>query len=312
MKINKLLIAMIILLVATNFVTISKLQTLENSVSNLNNSIFRLDRELDNINGNVSRTLNEFTAEHTWTRKTRAQAVGYNKEEMTAGVDIEVTFNELQNDENIYIFVQAIEGDFQDQIEVTKTISKNLILNYYLDLPIGRDYKLSVVGESTELKRSESLGDVRLSRMMDDVVYVEGFGWEVKVDESNKLESVGMDITIHSVFEKDPFISEYFRNKEIVNIRGEIYANDVLLDTIEFLEDENWGISGLDSLGNLIEEESGVLAFKLGSAGDHFIDIHGKYVFKKSIVETQKVDVYVILTDNQGEEHGYQLYHIFE
>lgn len=311
MKTNKLLIGIIILLLGTTFFTNSKLRDLENSVSTLNNSIFRLDRELDNINGNVSRTLNEFTAGKTWVRKTQAQAVRYNEEEMTAGVDIELVFNELRNDEKIYIFIQAADGDFQDQIDVTKAISKNLIFNYSLELPIGRDYKLSVVGESAVLKRSESLGDVRLSRMMEDVIYVEGFGWEVKMDESNKLESVGMDITIHSVFEKDPFVSEYFRNKEIVNVRGEIYADDVLFDTIEFFKDENWNISGLDLLGNPIEENS-MLAFKLGSAGDHFIDIHGKYLFKKSIAENQKVDVYVILTDNQGEEYGYQLYHIFE
>jgi hypothetical protein len=312
MKTNKLLIGIIILLLVTTFFTNSKLRDLENSVSNLNNSIFRLDRELDNINGNVSRTLNEFTAENTWTRKTQAQAVRYNKEEMTAGVDIEVAFNELQNDEKIYIFVQATDGSFQNKIDATKMISNSLTFDYSLDLPIGRDYKLSVLGESSESKRSEFIGDVRLSRMMEEVVFIEGFGWEVKIDESNNYESVGMDITIHSVFEKDPFISEYFRNNDIVDVRGEIYADDVLLDTIEFFKDENWNISGLDSLGNPMEEENGVLAFKLGSAGNHFIDINGKYLFRKPVAENQRVDVYVILTDNQGEEHGYQLDHIFE
>jgi hypothetical protein len=55
---------------------------------------------------------------------------------------------------------------------------------------------LLVAGESTVVKRSESFGDVRLSRMMEDVIYVEGFGWQVKMDESNKLESVGMKIGI--------------------------------------------------------------------------------------------------------------------
>lgn len=103
MKTNKLLIGPIILLLVTTFFTNSKLRDLENSVSTLNNSIFRLDRELDRINGNVSRTLNEFTDGKNWVRKAQAHAVSYNEGEMTAGVDIELAFNELQNDEKIYI-----------------------------------------------------------------------------------------------------------------------------------------------------------------------------------------------------------------
>jgi hypothetical protein len=125
MKTNKLLIGPIILLLVTTFFTNSKLRDLENSVSTLNNSIFRLDRELDRINGNVSRTLNEFTDGKNWVRKAQAHAVSYNEGEMTAGVDIELAFNELQNDEKIYIFIQAADGDFQDQIDATKAISKN-------------------------------------------------------------------------------------------------------------------------------------------------------------------------------------------
>ncbi len=312
MKTNKLLISIIILLLFTNFLTHSKLRNLENKVSNLNNSVVRLDNRIGNISGDVSRVLDNFMAENAWTRKVRAQAVRYNEEEMTAGVDIEVEFNELRNDEKIYIVVQDTEGAYQDKIDATEAMNSSLNLDYSLELAIGRDYVLSIVGESAESKRSESLGDVRLNYMMKEILFVDGYIWGVEVDEKNTYKSVGMDIMINSNFDKDPFIADYFRNRKIVDVRGEIYADDVLVDTIEFLQDENWYISGQDPSEEPLEEDYVMPVFEFGIESMLQLDINGEYIFNKPVTKNQMMEMLVVFTDNQGDEYRYQLYHIFE
>lgn len=311
MKNNKLLTAILVLLLISNAFTYGKVSRLENEISGLNNTLYRMNDRIGNISGDVSRVMADFKAENSWTRKVRAEAVRYNDEEEMAGVEIEVEFNELRKDETLTILIHDAQGALVEGLDMTEVMNNSMSLKYTTDLAMGRDYYLSLVGESAEVKRSEDLGVIRLFSMMEKVIYVDGFGREIEFDESGHYKSIGMDIMVGTVFDKDPFISDYFRDREIVNLRGEVYADDVLIDTIDLLNDENWDILGIDEESCEADQEIALSNLKPGYSEGYNLDITGKYAFTSQVAKNQQVELFVVVTNNQGEEYGYQLYHIF-
>jgi hypothetical protein len=323
MKSNKLLLVIAVILLFTNYLTYSSIDNLENRISNLNNSLSRLDNRISNISGDVSRSLDEFKAENSWTRNTQARAMHYNEEIMTASVDIEVEFNELRNDEKVYIVIQDSEGNTQDKIDVTEAMKNSLNLDYSLDLAIDNDYELSIIGETTELKRSESLGEINLKSRIQQLFYVDGHRWDVEYDDNSNYKSIGINIMIDSAFQKEDFIEDYFKSRKIVDIQGEIYVDDVLFDTVDFLNDENWNFDDLSNQDNDNKEEEAVretpamqegmvLLFAIDGKSEYFINIAGTYTFEKPVNPQQKVQMFVIFKDNQGDEYRHPLYNIFE
>lgn len=312
MKNNKILIVVIVLLLATNLLTYMKVGRLEDNLNRVKNNLSGIDRSIGEISNNVSRELYEFKTENAWTRKARAEAVSYNEESETAEVKVEVEFNELGKDELIYVVVQDSQGSIVKQMDVTSELKDSLNLVSDFDLAMGQDYTLSILAESNVAKRSEELGSVRLSNIMKEVLYVDGHIWEIEYDENGDYKSASMDIMIHTFMAKESFIGDYFKNREIVSMVGEIHADERLLETIDFTENDEWHISG-DSLQSGSEEQKNQLPeLKLGSVDDSFMNIHGTYIFDKPITSDQQVEVHVVLTDNQGETYRYVLPYMFQ
>ena len=320
MKSNKLLLVIAVILLFTNYLTYSAINNLENRISNLNNSISRLDNRISNISGDVSRSLSEFTAENSWTRKAQARAMHYNDETMSAIIDVEVEFNELRNDEKIYIVIQDSEGNTQDKIDVTEAMKNSLNLDYSLDLAIDNDYELSIIGETTELKRSESLGEINLKSKIQQLFYVDGHRWDVEYDDNNNYKSIRIDIMIDSAFQKEDFIADYFKSRKIIDIQGEIYVDDALFDTVDFLNDENWNFEDLNNQDNDNVEEvrevpamqEGMLPlFEINATSKYFINLSGNYIFEKAVNPQQKIQMIVIFKDSQGDEYRNLVYGVF-
>lgn len=311
MKTNKILMIAIILLIATNFLTYSKVGRLEDELSRVNNTLYRMSDRIEDISGDVSRQLYEFKLENAWTRKAGAEAVSYNEKDQTAGVKVEVEFNELGKDERVFIVVQDSQGSIVKKTDVSNKMDDSLNLVTYLDLALGVDYTLSIVAESNEAKRSQDLGTVRLANVMQEVLYVDGHSWEIQFDEYGNYKSASMDIMLHTNFSKKPFIADYFENRELVGFMGEVYVEDRLMDTIDFALEE-WQISGDYKQSNTTENKSQLPKLRLGSDEDSFWDINGTYTFDEPVEANRQVEVHVVLTDNQGEAYRYVLPYMFE
>jgi|GEM_PF-2949576 len=311
MKNNKILMIVIILLLATNFLTYSRVGRLEDELSRVNNTLYRMSDRIEDISGDVSRQLYEFKLENAWTRNARAEAVSYNEKDQTAGVKVEVEFNELGKDELVSIVVQDSQGSIVKRADVTNKMDDSLNLVSFLDLAIGQDYTLSIVAESNVAKRSEDLGTIRLGNIMKEVLYVDGHSWEIQFDENGNYKSASMDIMIHTFFSKEAFIEEYFKNRDIVGFIGEVYVGDQLIDTIDFTSEE-WQFSGDYKQLSSTDTKSQLPKLRLGTDDDSFWDIHGTYTFDKPIASNQQVDVHVVLTDNQGDDYRYVLPYMFE
>lgn len=317
MKSNKNLIILIIFLLLTNYLMVSKIDQLENRIANLGNSVYRLDDGMNRISGDISRSLNEFKVENSWTRKARASASRYNEEEQTATVHVEVAFNELRIGEKIYIHVQESEGSKLEKIDVTPALNNGLNLDYTLNLSIDHDYALSVVGESTESKRSVALEDIALNSMIRKFLIVDSYGWQVEADESEQYKSVGIDIIIHSYLEKNEFIASYFQKRQISDIYGEVYVDDVLFDSIDFLHDEAWQVSGIEMEDENKKTELSVMnkgtlpIFEFGVRSPDDLTISGVYTFDKPVRSNREVTFFIIFKDKQGDEYRYPLSYIF-
>ena len=322
MKSNKLLIIFAVILLFTNYLTYSAIDRLENRVSNLNNSVSRLVDRMSNISGDVSRSLSEFNAENSWTRNSQARARHYNKETMTVVVDVEVEFNELRNEEKVYVVVQDMNDSVQDKVDVTEVLNNSLNLNYSIDLGIDKDYELSVMGETSESKRSDSIETVYINSRIQQMFYVDGHGWDKEYDEDGNYKTVEIDIMINSAFQKEEFIADYFRDRKIIDVKGEIYVDDVLFDTVDLLNDENWKSYDNESTSNDKEEqavmeipamEEGVIPlFEFDGSRENFVSLTGTYNFKDPVNPQKKVQMYVVFKDNQGDEYRHPLYNVFE
>ena len=322
MKSNKVLIIIAVLLLFSNYLTYSAIDRLENRVSNLNNSVSRLSDRMNDISGDVSRSLNEFTSENSWIGNTEARARHYNEDTKMVDVDVEVEFNELENGESVYIVVQDTEGNVLEKLDVTESMDNSLNLYYSLDLGIDNDYELSILGETVESKRSDSIGAVYINNRIEQMFYVDGHGWDEEYDEEGNYKTVKMDIMINSAFQKEEFIVDYFKDRKIVDIKGEIYVDDVIFDIVDLLNDENWKIyqegANRDYKEEKVEreilamEEGAIPLFEFAGVKECFVDISGTYSFEKPVNPQQKVQMYVVFKDNQGDEYRHPLYSVFE
>ena len=197
-------------------------------------------------------------------------------------------------------------------------MNDSLNLVYTLDLAIDHDYDFSIIGESAESKRSESLGEVKLREISKDIFEVDGYGWEYEYDENGKYESLGIAIDCSTSFMKDSFRTEYFRSMKIVDIQGEIMVEGRVFDTIHFSNDENWNptvnMFNIQSGENKdIDLESGLeTIFAFDTDRIYYIHVNGTYAFKKPIEPDQKVEIFLLFIDNQGEGYRYPLYDIFQ
>jgi hypothetical protein len=298
MKSNKVLIIIAVLLLFSNYLTYSAIDRLENRVSNLNNSVSRLSDRMNDISGDVSRSLNEFTSENSWIGNTEARARHYNEDTKMVDVDVEVEFNELENGESVYIVVQDTEGNVLEKLDVTESMDNSLNLYYSLDLGIDNDYELSILGETVESKRSDSIGAVYINNRIEQMFYVDGHGWDEEYDEEGNYKTVKMDI------------------------KGEIYVDDVIFDIVDLLNDENWKIyqegANRDYKEEKVEreilamEEGAIPLFEFAGVKECFVDISGTYSFEKPVNPQQKVQMYVVFKDNQGDEYRHPLYSVFE
>lgn len=318
MKANKsLLILIIIFLCANSYLTFSKLNRLENRIANLNHSVYRLEDQIDRINGDVSRTLQSFKEENSWTRKAHAEAIGYQDVDKSATVKVEVAFNELKNGELIYLSVKDEEGNHVDKIGVTPALNETLSLDYSLNLSIDHDYSLSIIGESGDARRSIDLGDVLLKSRIQKFMIVDSYGWRTEYTDNEEYKNVGIDIIIHSFLEKDPFMADYFKNRTIVDLYGEVYVDDVLFDTIDFFQEETWTFSGIETEG--IEENAPSSQFKtqvlplfeFGNRMRDDLNISGVYTFEEPVPTSKKTNFFLILKDKQGDTYRFPLAYIF-
>lgn len=318
MKSNKpLLILLIIFLSANSYLTFSKLNRLENRIANLNHSVFRLEDQIDRISGDVSRSLQTFKEENSWTRKAHAEAIGYQEADKSATVKVEVEFNELKTIEMVYLAIQDEEGNPVDKIDVTPALNETLSLDYSLKLPIDHDYALSIIGESGDSKRSIDLGDILLKSRIRKFMIVDSYGWQVEYTETGAYQTVGIDIIIHSFLEKDPFMADYFENRPIVDLYGEVYVDDLLFDTIDFFQEEDWTFSGIETEGfeestPSSQSKSQVLPlFEFGKQLRDDLNISGLYTFKEPVPTSQKTNFFLILKDKQGDTYRFPLAYIF-
>jgi outer membrane murein-binding lipoprotein Lpp len=322
MKSNKILIVFAVLLLFSNYLTYSAIDRLENRVSNLNNTVSRLSNDMNNISGQVSRSLNEFISENSWIGISEVRAGHYKEETMTVEVDVKVEFNELENEESVYIVVQDTEGNVMDKIDVTEDLKSSLNLNRTLDLSIDYDYELSILGESVESKRSDKLDSLYIMSRIQQMFYVDGHGWEAEYDEEGNYKTVKMDIMINSAFQKEQFIADYFKDRKIVDAKGEIFVDDELFDTIDLLNDEDWEIYQDGYSSDVKEEkvereipameEGAVPLFEFTGAKEYFVDLSGTYSFEEYVNPQQKVQMYVVFKDNQGNEYRHPIYGIFD
>lgn len=322
MKSNKILIIFAVLLLFSNYLTFSAMDRLENKVSNLNNSISRLSSDMNNISGQVSRSLNEFTSDNAWIRNTQARPMNYHEESKMVTVDVQVDFNELGNGEKVYIVAQDTEGNVLEKIDVTENLKNSLKLDYSFDLGIDNDYDLTILGESQESKRSDSIGSVYIKSRIEQMFYVDGHGWDTEYDQEGNYKTIRINIMINSAFQKEEFIADYYRNRKIVDMKGEIFVEDELYDTIDFLNDENWeiyqeGFSSDDKEEKAEREipameEGAIPLFEFVGSKEYFVDFSAAYNFEEPVNPHQKVQMYAIFKDSQGDEYRYPIYSIFE
>lgn len=322
MKSNKVLIIIAVILLFSNYLTYSAIDNLENRVSNLNNSVSRLADRVNNISSDVSMSLNEFSAENSWTKKAKAIGVNYKEKSNTVTVDVAVEFNELKNDETVYIVIQDTDNNVLEKVDVTKELNKSLKLYYTLDLAIDNDYDLSILGESADSKRSDEIGALYIKSNIQEICYVDGHSWESQYDENNNYKSSDIDIIINSAFQKEEYLSYYFKNRKIIDIQGEIYVDDLIFDTIDFMNDDNWVFFNMEAENDNKEEvaimevpaiEKGQLVlFEFNNKKSYFANLNGSYTFEKPVKASQKVQLFVIFKDNQGDEYRKLVYGVFD
>ncbi|MDW7669544.1 MAG: hypothetical protein SCJ93_12025, partial [Bacillota bacterium] len=164
-------IILIILLAVTVFFNlnmISKIEHLENMILNINNNYSHIESRIGGISNSVQNSLNQFNQEKMWIRSHDFKLVEYYPDEEKVDVEISIEFNELNKEEKLYLVIKDDSND-QELVEM-KGYEESMVYTDTLRLDSDKDYEFSVVGESSESKRSDDIDQLNVKSTIDHLI----------------------------------------------------------------------------------------------------------------------------------------------
>jgi len=289
-------IILVILLAATVFFNLnmmSKINNLENMILNINNNYSHIESRISGINNSVQNTLNEFNKEKMWIRSHDIRIVEYYLDEEKVDVNISIEFNELIKEEKLYLVIKDENND-QETLEM-EGYEESMVYTDTLRLDSDKDYEFSVVGESAESKRSDDVDQLYVKSTINNLIVFDSHVHRSSANAEKEIQNFHFNLLAYKNVQRNSIFEDYTKNLEIVSLIGEVYVDETLLDTMDFINGDNWEQLDVRTEG----EREPVFETQMGSK--IIVDIDGVYNFDEEIsYEMSDIVLVVKAEDSNG------------
>lgn len=289
-------IILVILLAATVFFNLnmmSKINNLENMILNINNNYSHIESRISGINNSVQNTLNEFNKEKMWIRSHDIRIVEYYLDEEKVDVNISIEFNELIKEEKLYLVIKDENND-QETLEM-EGYEESMVYTDTLRLDSNKDYEFSVVGESAESKRSDDVDQLYVKSTINNLIVFDSHVHRSSANAEKEIQNFHFNLLAYKNVQRNSIFEDYTKNLEIVSLIGEVYVDETLLDTMDFINGDNWVQLDVRNEG----EREPVFETQMGSK--IIVDIDGVYNFDEEIsYEMSDIVLVVKAEDSNG------------
>jgi hypothetical protein len=289
-------IILVILLAATVFFNLnmmSKINNLENMILNINNNYSHIESRIGGINNSVQNTLNEFNKEKMWIRSHDIRIVEYYPKSEAVDVEISIEFNELKNEEALTLLV--VDSSNNKIPYKMEGYLDDLAYNKIIRLGSDEDYSFSVIAGNVVSKRSSDVGNLNVKSTIENLVVMENWVHRSSANSEGEIQNFHFNLFIYKNVERYSVFEEFVKGIEIVDITGELYVNGDLIDTLDFINGDNWEHLDVRTEG----EREPVFETQMGSK--IIVDIDGVYNFDEEIsYEMSDIVLVVKAEDSNG------------
>jgi hypothetical protein len=271
----------------------SKINNLENMILNINNNYSHIESRISGINNSVQNTLNEFNKEKMWIRSHDIRIVEYYLDEEKVDVNISIEFNELIKEEKLYLVIKDENND-QETLEM-EGYEESMVYTDTLRLDSDKDYEFSVVGESAESKRSDDVDQLYVKSTINNLIVFDSHVHRSSANAEKEIQNFHFNLLAYKNVQRNSIFEDYTKNLEIVSLIGEVYVDETLLDTMDFINGDNWEHLDVRTEG----EREPVFETQMGSK--IIVDIDGVYNFDEEIsYEMSDIVLVVKAEDSNG------------
>jgi hypothetical protein len=228
-----------------------------------------------------------------WIRSHDIRIVEYYLDEEKVDVNISIEFNELIKEEKLYLVIKDENND-QETLEM-EGYEESMVYTDTLRLDSDKDYEFSVVGESAESKRSDDVDQLYVKSTINNLIVFDSHVHRSSANAEKEIQNFHFNLLAYKNVQRNSIFEDYTKNLEIVSLIGEVYVDETLLDTMDFINGDNWEHLDVRTEG----EREPVFETQMGSK--IIVDIDGVYNFDEEIsYEMSDIVLVVKAEDSNG------------
>jgi len=294
---NKYITILLVIILAVtiffNLTMMSEINSLRNMLGNFNNNYRNLESRIGGISNSVQNSLNQFNQEKMWIRSHDFKLIEYYPDEEKVDIDISIEFNELKKNEKLYLVIKDDSND-QQMLEM-EGYEDSMVYTDTLQLDDDKDYEFSVVGESAENKRSDDIEQLNVKSTINHLIIFDSYVHRSSANAAKEIQNFHFNLLAYKNVERYSVFEDYTKDLEVVSLTGEVYVDGTLLDTMDFINGDNWEELEVRSEG----EREPVFETKRGSK--IILDIDGVYNFDEEVsYEKSEIVLVVKAEDSNG------------
>lgn len=278
-------IVLAVLLIFNIYNVNNRVEELRRTISNQNNYIRSLEESIYGISRSVNATLTSFEEENKWVSSKSIGLVSIPNDGENIEIAVEWSFNNLQDNEEIYLMVgvkNPANGMEWDKIKADKVADLHYRLN--LTLPLKVDYILQTMAEGEASKRLVELSQIPLYSSMRERIRVHG---DVRAHNNNQ-GFLYLDISISPLrwiagFELSDDVLEML---SIETAMAEVFLDGKLIESFNIMDE-------------LIEHKA------ISQYGEAYLGTSKPLNFEG--INEGKLYVIVTITDALGETYEYRI-----
>ncbi len=297
---TKALIAALILLSFLNFRMFGVMQSLQNEIRNNNHHIRQLESRVSFLDSSIREALNSFIEEQSWLGQISLSINAIDMEDETVEANISFNINEVVTGSKIEILIYDDPEKVQIKELVIEDIS-SLRINEKVVLPLNRDYQIFVQMVGDSVIRQGEVGFLRVKSGLESLFISHGYARNAKFDRDNYYEEILFDIFIHLGWHGSEAFQAYRDALSITHMELQLFAGDVLFDTVSIMNNESWTMRDRDFVSfEMIPE-----VVPVGQKIKDELMIRGSYQFEERINRDTPVRGELVFKDQFGREYRF-------
>ena len=240
---SKLIIILMLALIIMNMHQTARINDLQNRIHSQQYQFTELNNSINSIGKSVNRTLKNFEKEHQWIRDISFEIKDVTDDLQEMTVAISWTFNELNNDEKVFLMIEELSLPEKNSVKIDKIPIKPKSDLYYeklITLPVKAAYNLEVLAEGNLSKRTGELEKIDLYSNLMNRIQVHGDIYGRSNQETGKiilnisLFNSNMGRELFNNGQPTKYMPDELRLKSVIL---EIYSNNVLVREVDMFKE---------------------------------------------------------------------------